>query len=508
MCKKNNCTCTRFENTPRSNPIEDTSLTDVKSTVGQLYKHSFELAKSNHFNCRNTKPSRQKSPSPYELKYFINVDWLQFTVRGQIVSTTATEVPDNVQLTGGIELVYAGTTAGKWYRYKYLAYFKGDQEPFAIIGTVGSTQKQRLHSEIKILNHRLYEEHWARNGLRRLIKALGVEGLHVTRLDISIDSNQNFLEMYKLFDKGVIQGAGRKIKTRCDKNSHGEIELYHWGSKNSDKSAKGYRKGKELERSNKMYIRECWRKTDLIKRSCLGKHIQRFELTLRTKLCKRIFCPHSPEKLGVDIFQLEESAYLAGIVESQLKGWHEFVVPNPNDKNRSRWIRIGQIDFKKIGSRKVCKLPTTVSRSESWRAKHAVMKVLRDMHGRNYLVDTVSDFLRKEVDLSLTESEMKKTRADLRKYLDGYYQKRVPDIVVNDMVSIMTNSFQTRIGAKFDGQIARPLITELAYSMANFHSISDWVSTKLSNKKYMEFKIMNRGLPRSENYYLTMPKAS
>ncbi|WP_291187576.1 hypothetical protein, partial [Gilvibacter sp.] len=96
----------------------------------------------------------------------------------------------------------------------------------------------------------------------------------------------------------------------------------------------------------------------------------------------------------------------------------------------------------------------------------------------------------------------------LRKYLDGYYQKRVPDIVVNDMVSIMTNSFQTRIGAKFDGHIARPLITELAYSMANFHSISDWVSTKLSNKKYMEFKIMNRGLPRSGNYYLTRPKAS
>ena len=163
-----------------------------------------------------------------------------------------------------------------------------------------------------------------------------------TRLDIAIDGGgaskyrDTIYQAVNPRSKVMISG-----KTNVSTNYKGnEIQSVTIGSRSSSKYGRIYNKTEELKRSNKTYINQYWVNSSLSVNP--QSDVWRIEMELYSKLFKA---------RKYDVWSLEDSAYLASIMRTELKGWLSFY-RQTNDTNKYRTMKKNQkelIDWETIG---------------------------------------------------------------------------------------------------------------------------------------------------------------
>lgn len=203
----------------------------------------------------------------------------------------------------------------------------------------GFIKKDTVHFLID--NQILYTDMWTKY-LDYLLTTLHFQLSHITKIDIAVDYEINeknnsiidFLKKFQYYSDNreklnyKVNAKGRKkiISIASYKSS----STIYWGKSSSDKYIKIYNKSNELLNSNKDYILEFWRNNGLNYKSNV---IERFELTLKTKLCSII-----------DISKLTDSDYIASLLKTHLKGYFEFS-REIKRKNKIKKLNVTPINF-------------------------------------------------------------------------------------------------------------------------------------------------------------------
>ena len=247
----------------------------------------------------------------------------------------------------------------KMYKVGYDVSFNGQSIGLLLL-TPRQSFKDEFSCSLKIHNHILYQSGWTLL-VEAVLDDIGLQINNFTRIDIACDSI-GFMEQYKKFNTGFYQNIGRS----CHRNyqtSKNVITGFDIGSKSSNKMITGYRKGKNLELTNKNYISDYWAKNNL---DIPFDKVERLELKLRNKAIKTI--------KDFNYTRLEEGGYLASIFKTQIENFYQFVLTSDisKDCNISRAKRIDVIDWNNIDLYNVIKMKKIKKPSSVWAAKRYI----------------------------------------------------------------------------------------------------------------------------------------
>ena len=430
------------------------SITDVNYTLG------------------NTIPQKQ----------VICIDFLEVTTKNHIIwLEPGAELPIEIKLPG-VRLIaidkkgkHAQIVSGtKHFQAKYMAFFDNEVEPFATVVTFprkGGILPDYL-SQIKIENRELYAKGWTIR-FKQLLSALRVEINNISRLDIAIDStcpdSSPFIGIYKGYKNNVIEPVGRKVfNTMYD---HGnDTQGFDWGRKTSAKMLTGYIKSETIAKDGKQYIADYWKLNGID-----GGRVERLELKLRTDCIKRTSNPDDG-LAGVDIFSLERGGYMAGIMRAHIQKWFEFV-PITSDSNKSRRERIQVIDWGNLGFEYLERIPTTKPKNETWAAKMAISKGLKDS-GEDYVHKAAS----KAVAEALTDSGELCGEAAVKvvqEHLKQVFNYAIPVVCYDDLGRKLARAIAERASAAtVASEQIKAFSLKYYAGMAKAHNLEDFFNKK------------------------------
>lgn len=260
----------------------------------------------------------------------INPDWLEFILVGEL---------KDFRIEGEYMIFAAGFVlkncfhGTKHFSNMYDVYFEGFN-----FGTLRTDPRNTEimcaeWQQFKLYNERLYEKGYIKL-CKLFFQAIGSKVRNLSRLDIAADGF-GYMKLMKQFDSGYIEKIG-KAKYTLYKDTHRNIEGFDLGSKASDKSITGYKKAATLEKSNKHYIREFWKKSELP--GWESENVERLELRLRNNAIIKIE--------GFDWTRLEDPVYLAGVMKKQMENYFDF--RNTLYSNVSRAKKIEFINWESV----------------------------------------------------------------------------------------------------------------------------------------------------------------
>ena len=283
----------------------------------------------------------------------------------------------------------AGT---KIYKYGFDVSFNGQS-----IGLLLMCPRQSFRDEyscsFKVYNHILYQKSWPLI-VDSVLDDIGLRINNFTRIDIACDGS-GFLNKYKLLNEGIYQNVGRA--GHCNyQTGKNVITGFDIGSKKSDKSCTGYRKGKTLLSSNKKYISDYWEANGLTTPTA---SVERLELKLKNKAIKSI--------VSFDYQRLSDQVYLASIMKSQLNGFFQLVKNSSlkKDSNITRAKKLDLIPWSKLELINVIKMKKIKKPSTIWAAKRYITFGLQRIHAECELNENLFD-----------NPEMKKLHAIAEEY--------------------------------------------------------------------------------------------
>lgn len=208
--------------------------------------------------------------------------------------------------------------------------------------------------QLKIENARLYEIGWL-DTFKEVIKFFSWKMENVSRLDIALDG-KGFLAVANLWhDKAFKTVSRAQFKPNLDKNMN--VTAYHLGGMCADRNLKCYDKTRELEVSNKYYIRDFWQRSGLD----TSTNVERLEVSLRNEYVKTV------ENFNWRC--LDNFEYLASLMRTSLHKFYQFYYPDEN-KNISRCKKFDFIDWQHIGGIMLAK-NTAIITNEVSRFKQA-----------------------------------------------------------------------------------------------------------------------------------------
>lgn len=272
----------------------------------------------------------QTSTAP-KTKYVINVDWLECLFSGYPISNPS----------GNEYLYFDNNRIAMHHRKINLPHFLNfydvviDGKPFCTLKC--NPRNPEIFGKdivsIKIDNARLYEIGW-KDTLDYFTHLFTYKLKNVSRLDIALDGH-GFLAIGQKVYNREIRRVGR-AQFLPYLNSNMDVLGYEIGKRVSDKSFICYDKSKELEKTNKYYIRNRWEKSGLD----TSRPVERLELCLRNDAIKMIenfqFC------------ELDNFEYLASLMRSHCPKMFEFRKPKKKT-NIARWDNVEFIDWSSIG---------------------------------------------------------------------------------------------------------------------------------------------------------------
>jgi len=289
------------------------------------------------------------------VKYNINVDWFEVMLLGRFVTPEdAPAVVDN--FAGKIRFV-KDKSGTKHFRFKYDVYLS--EKHFGHILCCPRNEHIMAGNFIsfKLQNNVLYELEWVER-CDALFKAMNWTVKNNTRLDIALDG-YGFMDIFSKCVRGEVRKIGQARPNVYYNSSMKQITGYDLGSKASNKWLTAYNKTKELEVSNKKYIKDFWERTDLQmnqirteKGEPVYQDVERLELKLRNEEIKKIE--------GFDWRRLDDFEYLASIMRTSFVKFFEFIEPS-KDSNTTRAKRLKFIDWASIGGVRLEKMSTRKS---------------------------------------------------------------------------------------------------------------------------------------------------
>lgn len=293
---------------------------DGKTTLTNSDTIDYEKKKLYHdYVDKNYGISEVKS----EVKNVVFLDWFEITIRlkNRIIATDENNI---IEVSDGLILVCENWNTGM-YEKRWKVIYHGEH-----FGTLQTDPKysnsNHLNAQLKVENRMLYTSGWLDDLLE--IRNL-LDWKHIvsyTRIDIAIDgaAGGNAKTIVKKFldpRTKTISQVGKPIISRGT-NRNREIVRFHVGCMKSDKTATIYRKSDEIEKSEKQYIKDAWKRNNLEN----VKEVDRFELRLRSRKTKF---------LNLQLEKFDDPDYLSSIARTEMKGWFEFHYIG-NDKNRYR----------------------------------------------------------------------------------------------------------------------------------------------------------------------------
>jgi len=305
--------------------------------------------------------------TPVGSKYAITTDWFSSILSTFNPISDFEQALEKYEYDGGNIILKKMKFSANGFKYGYEIIFR--RKPFAWVHVCPTSEMIFSKNQMKfeLLNNIHYEIGWC-SELDYLLNAMGWKIDNVSRVDIALDGHK-FLEiMTMLFDK-KIEKVG-KSSIQFFTNSKMILEGCDIGKRSSDKWVTCYNKSKELEQSNKFYIRKSWERAGLD-----TNNVHRLELKLRNNAIKEI--------IDFDWRKLDNFEYLASIFRTFIeggekingdtgevkysKGLLEFVMKD-EQKNVSRKKKITFIDWNYIGGEKLDRLSTKQA-NEVWSMK-------------------------------------------------------------------------------------------------------------------------------------------
>jgi hypothetical protein len=269
------------------------------------------------------------------MKYAITLDWISLNLSGSVALFE--ECPVGFRCGNFVFIV--GTTGTKHYKYLAKIQYKG-----RVFGEIQFAPRSPIlpaeSSQLKIENCILYE-----NGLADTIKEffestkLTIKG--VSRLDIAFDFEKfndgtTPIEFINQLSTNQLQRAGRATALEI-KYAGAEITGAKWGTLKSDRAFSLYNKTKEIQKSNKVYISETHRANGL--GLVDGVDVWRLEARLKGAELKKLFKldKESGELTNLHLFEFLEPSFYTHVFEKELHSYWTFLIPDENQKRRSRW---------------------------------------------------------------------------------------------------------------------------------------------------------------------------
>jgi len=316
-----------------------------------------------------------KDLTPQNVKYAISTDWFSAILSTAEPVVNFGEPLEMYEYDFGNIILQKMKYCAPQFKFGYDIIVK--KKPFARVHVCPTSEMifKSNQMQFELLNNIHYEIGWC-DDLDYLFKKLGWKIDNISRLDIALDgSNAGFLKVMNMALEKKIEKVGRS-KLQFFTNSKIDLEGCDIGKRSSDKWVTCYNKTKELEKSNKFYIRKFWERAGLD-----TAHVERLELKLRCESIKMI--------VGFDWRKLDNFEYLASIFRTFIeggdlinvdtgeikfsKGMIEFVIKSKR-KNISRKKRIEFINWDYIGGEKLERLSTKQA-NEVWSMKLTAKRI-------------------------------------------------------------------------------------------------------------------------------------
>lgn len=265
------------------------------------------------------------------------IDWLQVNFKASILQNI--EKGNIIKLDSNSYIKITGKNSAIWNNIDELYInnqFVGmiTYNTNAKISKYNNLKKDDL--KLKFDNIHLYTGEWL-DFFIYIVNRLKWTYISIHQFDIANDSYGN--DLIKFMNKYLYKN-NHKIKF----NSHANIQQiknlknpeqpFHIGSLKSDKQITIYNKTKELENSNKQYIRDFWKENNLDHNN---NQIERFELTLKGNNTE-----------NVNIYMLLDENYLNQILQSHCINYYQFSKKTKNRKGKVINKDVTPIRFKTV----------------------------------------------------------------------------------------------------------------------------------------------------------------
>jgi len=310
------------------------------------------------------------------INHTINTDWVELNLKSRnlglfetAVVTTAKEARDKVlrsQKLQGAEKIAFGKTVlkrsgngNKFYRDYYTIWHRNKKYGCLFANSRDKALMPLDNLQLKVNNNKLYENGWL-DDLKTIMQGAQLEYKSFVRLDIAIDGGKYF-DIWKKWQAGELDKVGRAMITTFQTGKK-DFEGYRIGKSKSKKRVTCYNKSLEMKLSNKWYIEKYWKRSGL----AIDGDVERCELALKNEEGKKY--------KDIDWQRFDDFEHLASIMQSNLNGFYEWVIPN-KDKNITRKTRFNPIDWDALGAEYLDK-DSTRPTEELWAGKIVCKKMV------------------------------------------------------------------------------------------------------------------------------------
>lgn len=469
--------------------------------------------------------------------YFLGVDWFEATLRGPFATVdlanperpsvnSAFEVPGG-HLPGKILLYHnQASRRNKHYRFGFDVLFvpSGSKETanrtamlgeykIAVVSTVPH-QGNILDPDSSIFqteNHLLYR-HGLWETLDATFAALDVEVSHLTRLDVALDGH-GLLDAPSTYYRDIMEVEyGRKSAREYEKlgradyesckngktprnwqtGEDGNIIIFYVGGNNSKKCLNGYAKGQRIETENKQYIRAAWQAAGIIPVDGDGLDVARLEVRHRKEALDELnlLDKATGELHPFDWRKLRDGQYLAGLFKETLRNFYGFKIINPTDKDKSRWEDLQTIDWEMFDTARVVRISRTRNPSETWRAKHCVIKFLRDHAAGSYISEAIKEAIKTAPAYFITDEQEAALAEQITEENEG-----IDLAAAQRIVGLLVPALAADALDHVTAWTAEELPAAMAWAVADEHNIRDYIERVLQRDS------LENGMPPIHKIY-------
>jgi hypothetical protein len=277
---------------------------------------------------------RMTSKETFVVEHTINPDWFEAMASGAFIE--GDNAKEKYEFDNGNIILSRDGEGSKVFKHRYHVYVK--EKLFAKIHCHPRMDKilKPDYIQFQVMNNVLYEVGWL-DEIKNVFNKLSWKMLNLTRFDIALDGVQ-VMDLIDQYNQKKIRRMGR-AKLTTHEVGENIIEGFDVGrTKGWCKMVTGYNKTKELEKSNKHYIKDFWKKTGL---QFEGREVQRLEMKIKNEEIKKI--------VDFDWKELDNFEYLATIFRTSLKNFFEFIEKG-TDTNKSRLKKIEFINWDFLGA--------------------------------------------------------------------------------------------------------------------------------------------------------------
>lgn len=295
---------------------------------------------------------RMTSKENFVVQHTINLDWFEAMLSGAFIN--GDNAQEKYEFDNGQIILAKKGTGTKVFKHGYEIYFKGKLFGKCHCHPRAKEILRPDYIQFQVCNNVLYEASGF-SDIKYLFEKLHWKLINLTRFDIALDG-VDVMDLIDQYNQKKIDRLGRAKLTTHIEGKH-KITGFDIGrSKGWNKMCTGYIKTVELEKSNKNYIKDFWKRTGL---QTEGREIQRLEMKIKNEEVKKI---SDFEWKDLDNFE-----YLATIFRTSMKNFFEFIEMG-TDTNVTRAKRIEFINWDFLGANLLPRLSTKET-SEVYRMK-------------------------------------------------------------------------------------------------------------------------------------------